>query len=74
MIRSQNLPEVFYAIVNWAWDYRDQIVCGKACLVALLIRSILRGKMGLTEQKDMFCCNRAPAFYTSNNIVKNGDE
>ena len=64
----------------------DLLVCGKTCLVGLLIRSIFRGKNctsasarvqffqrksnELTDQQDMFCYNHASAFYTSNNIVK----
>ena len=33
-----------------------------------------KNRKELTDQQDMFCFNHASASYTSNNIVKNGDE
>ena len=60
--------------------------CSNACLVGLLIRSILRGKIAralrrecsfssenmseLTDLQDMFCFNHACTFYTSDNIER----
>ena len=62
------------------------IVCGKTCIVGLLICSIFCGKKctsasvrvlfsseksnDLTDQQDVFCFNHASTFYTSNNIEK----
>ena len=62
---------------------QSTLACWKTCVVGLLIRSILRGKIAralqreffqrkieLTDQQDMFYFNHSSAFYTSNSILK----
>ena len=70
--------EGFYIYVNY--HHKLKFYVEKTCLVGLLIRSILSGKIfscaksnELTDQQGMFCFNHASAFYMSNNIVKNVD-
>ena len=70
---------IFMQCVYWSQvccvSVRDvRVFCSKTCLIALLIRSVLRRKYctsassvksnELTEQQDLFCFNHAFDFYT----------